>query len=121
MTEPRLDESDSSSEFRDTALGHRLRNEVTQEDFDKACRAIWTELEYQNTLPIRTADEASDVPGFLTLLRRYLSKVENGWADNAGEVQEDGTIQVTEALHGLRKLAAIAVRAMLYNGVRSRH
>jgi hypothetical protein len=27
---------------------------------------------------------------------------------------------VTEALHSLRKLAAIAVRSMVYNGVRER-
>jgi hypothetical protein len=85
-----------------------------------AFSAIKTELDYQDKLPIRTADEAQDVPGFLTLLRRYTRKVEDAWADNGGVEQPDGSVQVEEALHGLRKLAAIAVRAMIYNGVRSR-
>ena len=97
-----------------------VRRDVTREEFDAACDAVWTEIEYQNRLPIRTADEAKDVPGFLTLLDRTARKTADQWADIAGEVQADGTVQVSAALHGLRKLAAIAVRAMVYNGVRSR-
>ena len=93
---------------------------VTREQFDKACQAIWSELQYQDNLPRRTADEAKDVPGFLTLARRYMRKVEDTWADNPGTLQLDGAVQVEDALHGLRKVAGIIVRAMIYNGVRQR-
>lgn len=93
---------------------------VTRAEFDAAAEAVWSELQYQNTLPIRTDDEAKDVAGFLTLLCRYHRKAVDTWADSAGEKQPDGSIQVSEALHSLRKLAGIAVRAMIYNGVRFR-
>lgn len=93
---------------------------VTREQFDEAVEALWTEIEYQNALPHRTEDEADDVPGFLTLLRRYTSKAEIERCDNAAVKQPDGTVQVPEALHALRKLAGIALRGMIYNGVRSR-
>lgn len=83
-----------------------------------AAKAIWTELQYQNTLPLR--DEATTVPAFLTLLRVYTRQVEDAWADNPGVKQPDGTIQVEHALHGLRKLAAISTRAMIYCGIRER-
>ena len=78
-----------------------------------AAEAVWSEIEYQNSLARRTdADEAKDMPGFLTLLRRYQRKVEDIWADNPGPVEE--------AEHGMRKLAAICVRAMIYTKVRHR-
>lgn len=96
---------------------------VLRSEFDKAVEAVWKEIQYQNNqnnLDIRTADEAKDVPGFLTLLRVYLRKAEHAWASEGGAVQPDGQIQVPEALNGLRKLAGIAIRAMIYNGVRSR-
>ena len=94
---------------------------VTREEFDQVVEALWSEMEYINNLPRRTDDEAKDVAGFLTLLRRYLRKVEDDWADNAGELQADtNTYQVPDALHGLRKIAGIAIRGMIYNGIRSR-
>ncbi len=93
---------------------------VQRKDFHEACEAVWTEIEYQNSLERRTDDEAVDVPAFLTLLRRYVRKVEDDWADKPGTTQPEGGVKVTNALHGLRKLAAIMVRAMIYNGIRSR-
>lgn len=94
---------------------------VTKEEFNKACEAVWTEFEYANALDIRTADEAKDVPGFLRQSQIYNDRCAVAWNDNAGTLQPDGAIQVEAALHGLRKLAAIAVRAMVYNGVRPRN
>jgi len=82
--------------------------------------AITDELKYQDALPRRTDDEAKDVPGFLTLARVYMRRCEDNWANNPGMMQPDGQVQVEEALHDLRKLAAIFVRAMIYNGVRRR-
>jgi hypothetical protein len=93
---------------------------VTRREFDEACEAVWTEIKYQNELPRRTEDEARDVPGFLTLLRRYIRKTENAWADNPGVPQSEGLVQVPKALDGLRKVAAVAMRGMIYNGVRNR-
>jgi hypothetical protein len=93
---------------------------VTREEFDRACNAIWSEIEYQNGLSRRTDDEAKDVPGFMTLLRRYIRKTEDAWADEPAEERTESGIQVTKALHGLRKLATICVRAMIYNGIRFR-
>lgn len=90
------------------------QDEVTRQDFDEAMDALWGELQYQDALPRRTNDEAKDVPGFLTLARRYERKVEDAWADNPSEPVSG---QVFEALDGLRKVAAIYVRAMVYNGV----
>lgn len=93
---------------------------VTRAEFDAACDALWTELSYQDSLPRRTDDEAKSIPAFLTLLNRYMRKVEDSWADNPGVAQSDGQVQVDEALHGLRKVTAIGLRAMVYNGIRSR-
>ena len=90
---------------------------VSREEFEEVMEAIWSELQYQDNLPIRTADEAKDVPGFLTLARVYQRKTEDAWANNPGTGSPP---QVEEALHGLRKCAGIFVRAMAYNGVRSR-
>jgi hypothetical protein len=93
---------------------------VSREEFDQVVEALWSEIEFQNNLPIRTDDEAKDVAGFLTLGRAYLRKTEDIWTNNPGELQEDGSVQVPEALNGLRKLAAIFVRGMIYNGIRKR-
>lgn len=91
---------------------------VTKEEFDKAVEAVWSEIEYQNSLPRRTNDEAKEIPAFCTMLRQYTHRCEIAWMDNPGEEQPDGKIQVTEALHYLRKVAAIAVRSMVYNGIK---
>lgn len=90
---------------------------ISKGEFDDACRALWTELQYQDRLPRRMADEAKDVPGFLTLLRVYVRKTEDYWAGRPGTGEP---AQVEKALHGMRKIATIAVRAMIYNGVRKR-
>jgi hypothetical protein len=90
---------------------------ITREQFDDAAEAIWSEIQYQNQLPRRTEDEAKDVPGFCTLGRRYIRKLEDDWADNPGE---GSPCQVPQALHGLRKVAAVFTRAMVCNGVRVR-
>ena len=93
------------------------RENITKAEFEKACEALWEELQYQDALARRTDDEAQNIPGFLTLARRYIRRAEDDWADSPGEGNPP---QVPAALHGLRKLAAIFVRAMIYNGVRRR-
>lgn len=90
------------------------RRTINREEFDLACEAVWSEIQYQDNLPRRTDDEAKDVPGFLTLGRRYLRKVEDDWADNPGEGEP---AQVPAALNGLRKLAAIFIRGMVYTKI----
>jgi hypothetical protein len=90
---------------------------VSRQEFEKVMEALWDEIEYQDKLSRRTDDEAKDIPGFATLGRRYLRKLEDAWADNPGV----GTpSQVPQAQHALRKLAAIFVRGMAYTGVRTR-
>ena len=85
---------------------------VTEGPFYRAMQAVWGEIEHQNALSRITYDgEAKDVPGFLTLGRRYMARAEAAWADGKGD---------DAALHELRKLAAIFVRAMVYCGTRSR-
>lgn len=101
-------------------MRQQMPRTITREEFERACEAVWSELEYQNSLPRRTSDEAKDIPGFLTLLRRYIRLTENAWADNASDQQEDGQVQVPAALDGMRKLTAISLRAMIYNGIRFR-
>lgn len=93
---------------------------VTREEFDSAVESLWSEIEYQNNLPHRTDDEATEVPAFCTLLRQYTNQCEVNWMNNAGELQEDGQVQVASALHGLRKISAIALRAMIYNGIKKK-
>ncbi len=97
-----------------------MKQYVTRAQFDEACEALWSEMQYINSLPRRTDDEAKDVPGFLTLARRYMRIAEDTWADQPGTVQDDGSVQVEDALHAVRKVAGIMVRAMIYNGVRHR-
>lgn len=93
---------------------------VTREEFDNAVEALWSEIEYQNGLARRTDDEATEVPAFCTMLRNYTMRCEMDWIDNPGTKQPDGQVQVSKALHGLRKISAIALRGMIYNGVRNR-
>lgn len=91
-----------------------INNEIDDQLFEElqnAIDAIKGEIEYQDRLARRTPDEALDVPGFLTLARRYLRRAEDAWADNTGS---------EESLHEVRKLAAIMVRSMVYCGVRHR-
>ncbi len=79
---------------------------VTRDQFDSVMEVVWSEITYQNSLPRRTADgEAKDIPGFLTLGRRYMSKAEAAWADSLNSERASSEI---------RKLAAIFVRALVY-------
>jgi len=94
-----------------------VKKDVSREEFDLAVEALWGEIEYQNTLSRRTDDEAKDIPGFLTLSRRYSRHIENDWADYPSDPE---TGQVEIALHGLRKLTAVHLRAMIYCGIRGR-
>lgn len=85
---------------------------VKRDEFDRACEALWGEIEYQNHLPRRTNDsEATDVPGFLTLGQVYHDKTMVDWSAHVGDER---------ALQGLRKLAAIYLRSMIYCGIRDR-
>lgn len=97
---------------------------VTKDDFDRACEALWSEIQYQDNLPRRTDDEARDPASFATLGRRYIRKLEDNWADNPGEYigHHNGlpTYAVPKNLDDLRKLAAIFVRGMIYCGIRTR-
>ena len=79
--------------------------------FAQAMQVVWDEIQYQNKLKLAYDIEAKDVPGFLTLGRRYMARAEAAWADN-----DDQKV----ALHELRKLAAIFVRAMACCGSQSR-
>jgi hypothetical protein len=82
---------------------------ITRAQFDTAVEAVWSEIQYQNQLPIRTEDgEAKDPAAFATLGRVYLRRLEEAWCNNAG---------FAESLPVLRKLAAIFVRGMIYNGI----
>lgn len=84
---------------------------ITRAEFDEACEALWSEIQYQDNLPRRTDDEAKDVPGFATLARVYMAKLDEDWAMNAGS---------DKALPNLRKLGAIFIRAMVYCGITRR-
>jgi hypothetical protein len=79
--------------------------------FVRAMAAVWSEIRYQNELDWRTEDEAKSPADFATLGHRYLRKLEDDWSDNAG---------IEKSLPNLRKLSAIFVRGMIYNGVRFR-
>lgn len=90
---------------------------VSRQEFDTACDAVWTEIEYVNNLDRRTSDEAKSVPAFSTLARRYLRLMDDSWAD---QPNDPSTGQVEDAVHGLRKVAGIMIRAMIYCGIRAR-
>lgn len=85
---------------------------ISKIEFDEVCKSLWTEIDYQNHLARRTNDEAKDIPGFTTLSRVYLRRLEDKWSDNAG-VDDD-------CLDSLRKLSAIFLRAMVYCGTKNR-
>lgn len=67
--------------------------------------AINGELKYQATLPEQGRSDSLDhgVEGRLLTLDVYTRKAIEAWVENPG---------TDEALHGLRKVAAIAVRAL---------
>lgn len=89
-----------------------VARQVTRKEFEEAMEAVWSEIEYQNSLPRRTEEaEAQEPPAFLTLGNVYNTKTAEDWAMQAGD---------EPALHGLRKLAGIYLRGMVYCGVRYR-
>lgn len=99
--------------------------QITRAEFDAACEAVWSEIEYQNTLDRRTDDEAKSVPSFCAMGRLYIDRTVADWADNPGvAIKVPGKVgvpvQVPKALDGLRKVAAIFLRGMIYCGVRHR-
>jgi hypothetical protein len=74
--------------------------------------AIDGERDYQNALGgDRTNGTQLGVSGCLTLLSTYLRKAQDAWTDNPSD---------TQALHEIRKLAAICVRAMEEHGAPER-
>jgi hypothetical protein len=95
----------------------KMPRTVSQQEFDAACAALWSEIQYQDGMPRRTDDEAKEPASFATLGRRYLRKLEDHWADQPAV----GCPPVVEdTLHDMRKLAAIFVRGMIYCGIRGR-
>lgn len=71
--------------------------------------AINGELAYVATLQEQGRADASDygVTGQLLTLSTYTRKAVDAWVNNGTE---------EESLHGLRKVAAIAIRALIKNG-----
>ena len=71
--------------------------------------AINEELDYQSRLPDMGRADRHDygVEGQIITLERYTRKVIDAWTDNA---------TAGPALHELRKVAAIAARALLLGG-----
>lgn len=66
------------------------------------------ERDYQDRLPSsRTDGKDRTVGDYLTMFRAYLTQAENAWTYNSGDIQ---------ALHAIRKLAAIAVQCMEAHG-----
>ena len=84
---------------------------ISRAVFDGAVEAVWSEIEYLNCGE-SVVDEITDLPGFLTLLRRYLRSTEDDWVDAPGPP--------IVAEHGLRKIAATALRAMISTTIRVR-
>ena len=96
------------------------RKYVTREELNDVVEALWSELDYQNKLDRRAEDEGTNIPGFLTLADVYLRKTADAWAKSPAVEQPDGSFQVSEAQDGIRKVAAIMIRAMVYNGAKMR-
>jgi len=66
------------------------------------------ERDYQNNLPSdRTDNSEKTVGDYLTMLESYRRRASDAWTDNAG---------TQDALHVIRKIAAIAVRCMEEHG-----
>ncbi len=72
-------------------------------------KAINEELAYTATLSAqgRSDEVYYGLPGQLLTLQRYARKALDAWVDNPGN---------DEALHELRKVAAIAVRGLVLEG-----
>jgi len=86
--------------------GDDLDDPLILEQHDRAMiyKIIDGERDYQSNLtPQRTAGEEHEVGSYLLMLSEYVDKTQAAWADNAGDIP---------ALHGVRKIAAIAVRCM---------
>lgn len=82
--------------------------------FDRAIvyRVIDSERHYQNNLGVDRSDGVDRTVGdYLTMLDCYLRKAKDQWTNNPGNL---------EALHEIRKVAAIAVRCMEEHGAPSR-
>lgn len=71
--------------------------------------AIDEELSYMASLQDLGRADAEDhgVPGQIVTLATYARKAQDAWVNNAGEQQ---------SLHELRKVATIAIRALLLHG-----
>lgn len=71
--------------------------------------ALDEELAYISRLQEMGRADAVDygVPGQIVTLATYVRKAQDVWVNNAGELQ---------SLHELRKVAAIAIRALLQHG-----
>lgn len=67
-------------------------------------KVIDAEREFQNK---RYAGRHHEVGAYLTLLRNYISKAEEGWVSGAGDL---------DALNIIRKIAGIAVHCMEEHG-----
>ena len=81
-------------------------------DRETVYAAIDQEREYQNALPpSRTDGKSHSVGDYITMLSYYLKQAEMGWACHAGQ---------RAALHGIRKVAGIAVRCMEEHGAPER-
>lgn len=78
---------------------------MTQEVVD----CINLELEYQNQMVGTDRADTKDhgLPGQILTLQTYARRANDAWTNNGGEMQ---------ALHEIRKCAAIAVRAMVRFG-----
>ena len=90
---------------------------VTRGEFEEAMEAVWSEIQYQNSLPRRTDDEAKSIPSFCKMGEIYSDRAAVAWNDQQAD-EESG--QVEDALHAVRKCAAIYLRGMVYCGVRYR-
>ncbi len=66
------------------------------------------ERDYQESLPDSRTDGANKTVGdYIVMAERYMRKAIDDWTDNPGN---------TQALHQLRKVAAICVRCMEEHG-----
>lgn len=76
---------------------------------DDVVRLIQEELSYQDSMAGTDRANTGDngVAGQLVILERYTRKAVDAWTDNAGD---------ENALHELRKVAAIAIRALVCYG-----
>lgn len=83
------------------------------ERYNDALNAVNGELDYQDNQAAQgrwggDLGKAKTPQDFLVVLRTYLRRTEDAYTDGGGNN--------TEVLHGLRKLAAIAIRGMVECG-----